>query len=229
MSQRRKITKSICVSSSGLTGRYILRSRHCRRLHLCRNLLPNAEAERLKAVTRGRRSRRRPTDEVAKLGLLRARLVGDCHHCDTPGCSCIFNGFNWPGTCSWLVGAIACLMPSLITREAQPLVLLALGLSALGCSVALAVAVDACHICTASRWHGSGGAIGQLGLTSTTGPLLKATSCAAACRRKAPCLHEGEHLNSLLHVKAVKRRVDKVFFIWLLTVNGIPSSSIWPL
>ena len=112
-------------------------------------------------------------------------------------------------------------MAWLVAREAQPLVLLALGLSALRRSVAFAVAVYACHICTASQWHGSGRAIGQLGLTSTTGPLLKATSCAAACRRKAPCLREGEHLNPLLHVKPVKRWVGKVFFILLFTVNGI--------
>ena len=130
VSQRRKIRGSTQDRISGLTGRYILRSRHRRRLHSCRDLLPNAQRERLESVP-CRRHNGRP-DEVTELGLLHARLVGNSHDCHSARWACVFNCLDSRSSSrSWLFRTIACLVSGLVAREAQPLVLLALRLTAL--------------------------------------------------------------------------------------------------
>ena len=130
VSQRRKIRGSTRDSISGLTGRYILRSRHRRRLHSCRDLLPNAQRERLESVP-CRRHRGRP-DKVAQLRLLHARLVSDCHHCHSARRACVLKCLDsLSSSRSWLFKAVAGFVVGLVALEAQPLVLLALGLATL--------------------------------------------------------------------------------------------------
>ena len=190
VSQRRKIGESICVSSSGLTGRYIVRSRHCRRLHLCRNLLPHAQREWLESVAcRRHRSR---TDKVAELRLLHARLVSDCHNCHSARRACVLNCLaSRSGSRSWLLRAFAGFVAWLVACEAEALMLFSFRLPALGCAVSFAIAIHTSHISAATRRHHPGRAIGQLRLTTAAGPLLELPSRTAACRRKVPSLHEG--------------------------------------
>jgi len=51
---------------------------------------------------------------------------------------------------------------------------------------------------------------------------LESTSCTEACRGEAPGLHERQHFNLPLHVKAVERWVNKLVVIsFILSIDGV--------
>lgn len=163
-----------------------------RRLHLRRDILPNAQRERLEAVARRRRSRRRRADEVAELRLLSARLNSESHHGNTAGRACIFNGLDRrPGSKHRLVRAVAGLVACLVAREAEPLVLLAFRLPAFLRTVSFAVAIDRCHVRTPTRRHHPGGTIFKLRLSTSSRSTLEPASCATPCWSEPSCLHKG--------------------------------------
>ena len=84
----------------------------------------------------------------------------------------------------------------------------------------LEVAFDARHVCKASGWHLPRGSPRRL--PTSAGSLGEAASGSTACRRKALSRHEGEDLQLLVSIEAVKGRVNEV--ILLLTFDVL----VWP-